>query len=57
MAGPVIVAGAEPADEGSVLLVQEATACVTDRTAEPRALTLPPSDAEGPLLLEPDDCA
>jgi hypothetical protein len=52
---PVVVAGAEPADEGTVLFVQVATAPIAGRAAEPRALAL--LTPEGPLLLELDDLA
>ena len=45
MTGAVVVAGAEPADEGAVLLMQDAT--------EPGTLALPAP--EGPFLLKLDD--
>jgi len=53
MPAPVVVAGAEPAHEGAVLLVQGATTSITDRAAEPGTDALPAS--EGPFLLELDD--
>jgi hypothetical protein len=53
MPATVVVATTEPADEGAILLVQEAAASIAVRAAEPRALPLPAS--EGPLLLKLDD--
>jgi len=49
----VVVTGAEPADEGAILLVQDATASAAVWATEPGALPL--SAPEGPLLLELDD--
>ena len=53
MTGPVIVTRAEPADEGSILLVKGATASITVRTAKPWPLPL--LTAEGPFLLQLHD--
>src|SRR5262249_39207634 len=50
MATPVVVAGASPANEGAVLLMQRTASPIAVRAAEPWALALPAP--EGPLLLE-----
>jgi hypothetical protein len=49
----VVVAGAEPTDEGAVFLMQEAATSVAIRAAEPGTLALP--TPEGPFLLKLDD--
>jgi len=53
MPATVVIAATKPADEaGAVLFVQEATASIAVRTAEPRSL---PTFAHGPLVLKRHD--